>query len=149
MPASTPVDADLQQRWPPGSLQLGVEGALKHCSPGYKHACACGGCTHPSCPRVLESLTRLGPLPTMGCLHAQKCLICGWAESNFMSDVLRELDRGPSALPPGTHVTLCNMHDAAALAATMRQWRAGAPRNLRLHHVRANPLHRHQLQQVP
>ncbi|KAK9800732.1 hypothetical protein WJX73_002178 [Symbiochloris irregularis] len=81
-------------------------------------------------------------------LEHGKCLICGWAESSFMGDVLRELDRGTSALQPGTHVTLFNTHSTGAIEAAMRDWLGGPPRNIRLTHVRGNPLHRHQLQQL-
>ena len=65
-----------------------------------------------------------------------------------MSDVLRELDRGPSALPRGTHVTLFNSHEGEAIMADMQHWPGGPPRNIRLHHIRGNPLHRSQLEQV-
>lgn len=65
-----------------------------------------------------------------------------------MGDVLRELDRGPSALPAGSHVTLFNMHDPDTLLADMLQWPGGPPRNIKLRHVKGNPLHRNQLEQV-
>jgi hypothetical protein len=37
------------------------------------------------------------------CVHAtlQRVLLCGWGETQFMADLLAELDHGPSALPPG------------------------------------------------
>ena len=34
-------------------------------------------------------------------LAVQQVLICGWREEAFMSDMLREMDHGPSALPAG------------------------------------------------
>jgi hypothetical protein len=38
----------------------------------------------------------------------QTVLICGWREEAFMSDLLREMDHGPSALPAGTKIVLFN-----------------------------------------
>jgi hypothetical protein len=38
----------------------------------------------------------------------QRVLLCGWGETQFMGDLLMELDHGPSALPPGSSVTLLN-----------------------------------------
>ena len=38
----------------------------------------------------------------------QRVLLCGWGETQFMADLLAELDHGPSALPPGSSVTLLN-----------------------------------------
>lgn len=38
----------------------------------------------------------------------QKLLILGWGDAVLMTDLLSELDHGPSALPPGSEVTLFN-----------------------------------------
>ena len=46
----------------------------------------------------------------------QQVLICGWREEAFMSDMLREMDHGPSALPAGSQLTLFN---SSANAETM------------------------------
>lgn len=65
-----------------------------------------------------------------------------------MSNVLRELDRGPCALPPGTVVTLLNMHEERAIMQPLQSCHGGLPRNLRLQHVRGNPMQRSELDQV-
>ena len=49
-------------------------------------------------------------------LAVQQVLICGWREEAFMSDMLREMDHGPSALPAGSQLTLFN---SSANAETM------------------------------
>lgn len=38
----------------------------------------------------------------------QRVLLTGWGETQFMADLLAELDHGPSALPPASSVTLLN-----------------------------------------
>ena len=38
----------------------------------------------------------------------QKLLILGWGDAVLMTDLLSELDHGPSALPRGSEVTLFN-----------------------------------------
>jgi len=38
----------------------------------------------------------------------QKLLILGWGDGALMTDLLSELDHGPSALPKGSEVTLFN-----------------------------------------
>ena len=43
----------------------------------------------------------------------QSVLICGWGETSYMCDLLGELDHGPSALAPGSQVTLFNTRDEA------------------------------------
>ncbi len=42
---------------------------------------------------------------------AQKVLVCGWGEPTFMSNLLRELDHGPAALPRGSEVVLFNQQE--------------------------------------
>lgn len=39
---------------------------------------------------------------------AQKILVCGWGEPTFMSNLLRELDHGPAALPRNSTVVMFN-----------------------------------------
>ncbi len=52
------------------------------------------------------------PLPECTFRFAsQRILICGWGEAAFMASILRELDRGPAALPRGSEVVLFNQHD--------------------------------------
>lgn len=38
----------------------------------------------------------------------QRLLILGWGDAVLMTDLLSELDHGPSALPSGSEVTLFN-----------------------------------------
>ncbi|KAK9811837.1 hypothetical protein WJX72_011041 [[Myrmecia] bisecta] len=78
----------------------------------------------------------------------ERLLICGWGETSFMSDLLRELDRGPAALAPGSEVTLLNIHEGYELFARIKRYNGGDLKNIRLHHVRCNPLKRHELAQV-
>jgi hypothetical protein len=42
---------------------------------------------------------------------AANLLICGWGTSEFGWSLLEELSNGPECLPPGSCVTLANMHD--------------------------------------
>lgn len=42
-------------------------------------------------------------------------LICGWKTRQFMSALCRELDRGRTQLPRGSHVTFFNEHPPEAL----------------------------------
>ena len=44
----------------------------------------------------------------MSVLHVQRLLILGWGDAVLMTDLLSELDHGPSALPRGSEVTLFN-----------------------------------------
>ena len=38
----------------------------------------------------------------------QRILVCGWGEPTFMSNLLRELDHGPAALPRNSEVVMFN-----------------------------------------
>lgn len=42
-------------------------------------------------------------------------LICGWKTRQFMSALCRELDRGRTQLPRGSHVTFFNEHPPETL----------------------------------
>jgi hypothetical protein len=42
----------------------------------------------------------------------ERVLIAGWGHHAFMADLLRELDHGSAALPPGSEVVLVNAHEA-------------------------------------
>ncbi|KAK9818136.1 hypothetical protein WJX72_007697 [[Myrmecia] bisecta] len=74
----------------------------------------------------------------------EKVLICGWAQTNFMTMLLRELDHGPAALPRGSELTLFNMREAPVVMGSARE-KAGI-RNLSLLHVPGNPLEKVDLQ---
>jgi hypothetical protein len=67
----------------------------------------------PFCHRV-----QAVPIVIWCCTYAhapllQRVLLCGWGEHQFMGDLLAELDHGPSALPPGSSVTLLNSRPTA------------------------------------
>jgi hypothetical protein len=49
----------------------------------------------------------------------QRVLLCGWGETQFMADLLAELDHGPSALPPGSSVTLLNSRPTAHIMSAL------------------------------
>jgi hypothetical protein len=71
----------------------------------------------------------------------QRLLVCGWGETPFMLDLLRELDAGTGALPRGSEVVLLNAHPEERVAGHLEQVRGGSGlRSIRLRHVRANPL---------
>ena len=50
----------------------------------------------------------------------QAVLICGWREEAFMSDMLREMDHGPSALPAGSQLTLFNSSTNVEIMARVK-----------------------------
>ena len=52
--------------------------------------------------------------------HAQAVLICGWRDEAFMSDMLREMDHGPSALPVGSQLTLFNASTNVEIMARVK-----------------------------
>ncbi len=73
--------------------------------------------------------------------RAQRLLVCGWGETPFMLDLLRELDAGTGALPRGSEVVLLNAHPEERVSGHLEQVRGGSGlRSIRLRHVRANPL---------
>lgn len=47
--------------------------------------------------------------------RATRVLICGWAGSAFMSELLGELDSGNQALPPGSNITLVCPQDLSEI----------------------------------
>ncbi len=54
------------------------------------------------------------------CALPQAVLICGWREEAFMSDMLREMDHGPSALPAGSQLTLFNTSTNVEIMARVK-----------------------------
>ena len=51
----------------------------------------------------------------------KKILVAGWAEQSVMRSLLRELDHGQNATPPGSEVVFVNSHDtASSLASAIR-----------------------------
>ena len=54
------------------------------------------------------------------CGWPQAVLICGWREEAFMSDMLREMDHGPSALPAGSQLTLFNTSTNVEIMARVK-----------------------------
>ncbi len=63
-----------------------------------------------------------------------------------MADLLRELDHGLRCLAPGSQVLLCNQHSpGASLKAVSAELGLN---NIRVTHVRGNPLKRQDLRQV-
>ncbi|BDA43260.1 probable ion channel POLLUX at N-terminal half [Coccomyxa sp. Obi] len=65
-------------------------------------------------------------------------LICGWREEAFMSDLLREMDHGPSALPAGSSLTLFNNTSTDEVIARVKK--RNRLRNLEVEYVSGNPL---------
>ena len=63
-------------------------------------------------------------------------LILGWGDSAFMSMLLRELDRGPAALPRGSELTLFNSREG--LLGSIRD--RAQLEALSVLHVQGNPL---------
>ena len=55
-----------------------------------------------------------------------------------MSDLLREMDHGPAALPPGSQLTLLN--NTMTPETLPRLTRRNRLRSLRVRHVTANPM---------
>lgn len=63
-------------------------------------------------------------------------LVTGWAGHAFMAQLLRELDSGAHALPPGTNVIIVNDYEWQELAVKCKISRI---KSLRVHHVKADP----------
>jgi len=74
---------------------------------------------------------------------AEKVLICGWGEVTFMSNLLRELDHGPAALPRGSQVVLFNQQEAEQQQEMLSDF--PKLRNIQLMHIKGNPLNRKEL----
>lgn len=74
---------------------------------------------------------------------AEKILICGWGEPTFMSNLLRELDHGPAALPKNSEVVMFNRLETEQQQAMLSDF--GKLRNVRLLHLKGNPLNRKEL----
>jgi hypothetical protein len=73
--------------------------------------------------------------------HAQRILLCGWGETAFMSNLLRELSSGPAALPRNSEIVLFN----ALTTAQQQQRLADCSRvgsAIGIRHVQGNPLNR-------
>ncbi|KAJ9511776.1 hypothetical protein QJQ45_022650, partial [Haematococcus lacustris] len=75
----------------------------------------------------------------------ERVLVAGWSEQSFMHNVLRELDHGESALPLGSEVVFVNTHSPQQLEYALR---ATSPRNIKVSHLQADPLQRHELMAV-
>ena len=69
-------------------------------------------------------------------------LICGWAGTAVMWELLRELDQGVEALPPGTKILLLNNHPREVLQELCC---FDTLRNVRIEHVQCDPRNRRQL----
>ena len=65
--------------------------------------------------------------PISDCDPMQTVLICGMASEAFMSDLLREMDHGPSALPAGSSLTLLNSSSTPETVARVKQRNRCAP----------------------
>ena len=74
-----------------------------------------------------------------GCC-AQRLLVCGWGETPFMVDLLRELDAGTGALPRGSEVILLNAHAEERIAGHLDAIRNPNLGSIRVRHVKGNPL---------
>ena len=85
----------------------------------------------PRQPALAESLARSGR-----CCAWEQVLILGWGDSAFMSMLLRELDRGPAALPRGSELTLFNSREG--LLGSIRD--RAQLEALSVLHVQGNPL---------
>ena len=70
-------------------------------------------------------------------------LILGWGEHSFMTMLLRELDRGPAALPRGSELTLFNSR--SGLLGQIRD--SAQLRNLSVLHVQGNALSQEEIKQ--
>ena len=71
----------------------------------------------------------------------QRVLLCGWGETAFMSNLLRELASGPAALPRNSEIVLFN----ALTTAQQQQRLADCSRvsaAVSIRHVQGNPLNR-------
>ncbi len=71
---------------------------------------------------------------------AQRLLLCGWGETPFMVDLLRELDAGTGSLPHGSEVILLNAHPEDRIAGHLATIRNPGLGSIRVRHVRGNPL---------
>ncbi|KAG2488131.1 hypothetical protein HYH03_013277 [Edaphochlamys debaryana] len=74
---------------------------------------------------------------------AMRVLLCGWADSRFMATLLREMDYGNAALPPGSEVLLMNTHDPATTLDLVLQ--SFEPSNITVRHLRGDPLQRSEM----
>ncbi len=72
------------------------------------------------------------------CIRAQTVLICGASSEAFMSDLLREMDHGPAALPAGSSITLFNCSATPDSLALIKQ--RNRLRNLDVSLVSGNPM---------
>lgn len=68
-------------------------------------------------------------------------LILGWGDVSFMTMLLRELDRGPAALPRGSELTLYNSREG--LLGKIRD--RAKLESLSILHVQGNPLDQEEL----
>ena len=65
----------------------------------------------------------------------QAVLICGWREEAFMSDMLREMDHGPSALPAGSQLTLFNTSTNVEIMARVKTRNRSENQYTQCHHA--------------
>lgn len=72
--------------------------------------------------------------------HAQAVLICGWRDEAFMSDMLREMDHGPSALPVGSQLTLFNASTNVEIMARVKTRNRCCPPLRPLWRCRSSPI---------
>lgn len=78
----------------------------------------------------LDAETEAPPRASEEPLHV---LICGWKTRQFMCALCRELDRGRTQLPRGSHVTFFNEHPPETLDSVED--------TVRLHNVTATHVH--------
>ncbi|KAG2488904.1 hypothetical protein HYH03_012534 [Edaphochlamys debaryana] len=74
---------------------------------------------------------------------AERVLLCGWADERYMGALLRELDHGSAALPPGSELLLMNTHDTSATLDVVLQSVKLA--NITVRHLKADPLQRSEM----
>ena len=89
--------------------------------------------------RLARQANRCCEHMTLRCV--QRILLCGWGETAFMSNLLRELASGPAALPRNSEIVLFN----ALTTAQQQQRLADCSRvgsAIGIRHVQGNPLNR-------
>eukprot|EP00878_Enallax_costatus_P037607 GHUV01042494.1.p1 GENE.GHUV01042494.1~~GHUV01042494.1.p1 ORF type:complete len:301 (+),score=77.35 GHUV01042494.1:33-935(+) len=77
----------------------------------------------------------------------QAVLVAGWSECGFMAELLHAFDSGSSCLPAGSEIVFINSHPPdTTLGALLR---GKTLSNVKVSHVQADPLQRHQLAALP
>ncbi|CAG9465137.1 unnamed protein product [Pedinophyceae sp. YPF-701] len=77
-------------------------------------------------------------LGRMGTLGPITLLIAGWSRDPFMIELIRELEQGRNALPPGSELIVFNDHPASSTIGVIH--RHLDVQNLKITSVRGNPL---------